>query len=45
LLVNFRSASTALTIYRAIERDAERAVAKRLPQLLALIRQEAGTGA
>lgn len=33
----------ALTIYRAIERDAERAVAKRLPQLLAMIRPEAGT--
>ncbi|MEF7615921.1 LysR family transcriptional regulator [Aquincola sp. MAHUQ-54] len=32
----------ALAIYRAIERDAERAVAKRLPQLLALIRPEAG---
>jgi molybdate transport system regulatory protein len=32
----------ALTIYRAIERDAERAVAKRLPQLLALIRPDAG---
>jgi len=33
----------ALTIYRAIERDAERAVAKRLPQLMLLIRPEAGT--
>lgn len=32
----------ALTVYRAIERDAERAVAKRLPQLLALIRPDAG---
>lgn len=32
-----------LTLYRAIEGDAERAVAKRLPQLLALIRPEAGT--
>ncbi len=32
----------ALAIYRAIERDAERAVAKRLPQLLRLIRPEAG---
>lgn len=31
-----------LSIYRAIERDAERAVAKRLPQLLALIRPEVG---
>ena len=31
-----------LAIYSAIERDAERAVAKRLPQLLALIRPEAG---
>lgn len=31
-----------LTVYRAIERDAERAVARRLPQLLALIRPEAG---
>lgn len=29
-----------LMIYRAIELDAERAVAKRLPQLLALIRPE-----
>lgn len=32
----------ALAAYRAIERDAERAVAKRLPALLALIRPEAG---
>jgi molybdate transport system regulatory protein len=32
-----------LTIYRAVERDAEHAVAKRLPQLLVLIRPEAGT--
>jgi molybdate transport system regulatory protein len=31
-----------LAIYRAIERDAERAVAKGLPRLLALIRPEAG---
>ena len=31
-----------LAIYRAIERDAERAVARRLPQLLAFIRPEAG---
>lgn len=31
-----------LAIYRAIERDAERAVAHRLPQLLALIRPDAG---
>lgn len=31
-----------LEIYRAIERDAERAVAKRLPKLLALIRTDAG---
>lgn len=31
-----------LKIYRAIERDAERVVAKRLPQLLALIRPDAG---
>ncbi|MGV3728016.1 winged helix-turn-helix domain-containing protein [Hydrogenophaga sp.] len=31
-----------LAIYRAIERDAERAVTKRLPQLLALIRPDAG---
>ena len=29
-----------LSIYRAIERDAERATARRLPQLLALIRPE-----
>lgn len=33
-----------LIIYRAVEQDAERAVAKRLPQLLALIRPEAGAG-
>lgn len=32
----------ALAIYRAIEREAERAVARRLPQLLALIRPDAG---
>ena len=31
-----------LAIYRVIERDAERAVSKRLPQLLALIRPDAG---
>lgn len=31
-----------LEIYRAIERDAERAVSKRLPQLLNLIRPDAG---
>lgn len=31
-----------LTLYRAIERDAQRAVSKRLPQLLVLIRPEAG---
>lgn len=31
-----------LSIYRAIERDAQRAVAKRLPQLLKFIRPEAG---
>jgi molybdate transport system regulatory protein len=31
-----------LSVYRAIERDAERAVAKRLPKLLKLIRPEAG---
>ncbi|NUA29940.1 winged helix-turn-helix domain-containing protein [Cupriavidus basilensis] len=31
-----------LEVYRAIERDAERAVAKRLPQLLSLIRPDAG---
>lgn len=36
------SGKQVLTVYRAIERDAERAVAKRLPQLLALIRPEAG---
>ena len=34
-----------LSVYRAIERDAERAVARRLPQLLGLIRPEAGTDA
>lgn len=32
----------ALSVYRAIERDAERAVARRLPQLLALIRPDVG---
>lgn len=32
----------ALSLYRAIERDAERAVAKRLPKLVAMIRPEAG---
>lgn len=32
----------ALTLYRAIECDAQRAVSKRLPQLLVLIRPEAG---
>ncbi len=31
-----------LSVYRAIERDAQRAVAKRLPQLLRFIRPEAG---
>jgi molybdate transport system regulatory protein len=31
-----------LDVYRSIERDAERAVAKRLPLLLALIRPEVG---
>ncbi|WP_061959613.1 winged helix-turn-helix domain-containing protein [Cupriavidus pauculus] len=31
-----------LAIYRAIERDAQRAVAKRLPELLSLIRPDAG---
>ncbi|MBX3637204.1 MAG: LysR family transcriptional regulator [Rubrivivax sp.] len=31
-----------LRAYRAVERDAERAVARRLPALLALIRPEAG---
>lgn len=36
------SGTRVLAVYRAIERDAERAVAKRLPQLLALIRPEAG---
>jgi molybdate transport system regulatory protein len=33
-----------LTLYRAIEGDAERAVARRLPQLLELIRPDAGSG-
>ena len=33
-----------LSIYRAIERDAERATARRLPQLLALIRPESDAG-
>jgi molybdate transport system regulatory protein len=32
----------ALSVYRAIERDAQRAVTKRLPQLLAMIRSDAG---
>lgn len=39
------SGTQVLSVYRAIERDAERAVAKRLPQLLALIRPEAGAEA
>lgn len=33
-----------LAVYRAIERDAQRAVAKRLPQLVQWIRPEAGAG-
>jgi len=33
-----------LALYRAIEHDAQRAALKRLPQMLALIRPEAGTG-
>lgn len=33
-----------LALYRAIERDAQRAALKRLPQMLALIRPEAGPG-
>lgn len=33
-----------LSIYRAIERDAERAIARRLPQLLALIRPDTDAG-
>lgn len=33
-----------LTIYRAIEQDAQRVVAKQLSQLLAMIRPEAGAG-
>jgi molybdate transport system regulatory protein len=37
-----KTGTQALAIYRAIERDAERAVTRRLPQLLALIRPEAG---
>lgn len=36
------SGMQVLEVYRAIERDAERAVAKRLPKLLALIRPDAG---
>jgi molybdate transport system regulatory protein len=32
-----------LAVYRAIERDAQRAVAKRLPQLVQWIRPEAGS--
>lgn len=31
-----------LKVYRAIEQDAQRAIAKRLPQLLGLIRSDAG---
>lgn len=31
-----------LSIYRAVERDAQRAIAKRLPDLLSLIRPDAG---
>lgn len=34
-----------LSLYRAIERDAELAVARRLPKLVALIRHDAGDGA
>lgn len=34
-----------LKVYRAIERDAERAIAKRLPELTKLIRPDAGKGA
>jgi hypothetical protein len=41
-LAGVHGALLALAIYRSIERDAERAVAKRLPQLLALIRPDAG---
>lgn len=37
--------SRVLAIYRAVERDAQRAVARRLPQLLELIRPQAGDGA
>ncbi|MBI2753206.1 MAG: LysR family transcriptional regulator [Betaproteobacteria bacterium] len=33
----------ALKVYRAVERDAQRAIAKRLPELLSLIRPDAGT--
>ena len=32
----------ALALYRAIEQDAQRAIAKRLPKLVALIRSDAG---
>ena len=32
-----------LAVYRAIERDAQKAVSRRLPQLLGLIRADAGT--
>lgn len=31
-----------LLVYRAIERDAQRAIAKRLPELLSMIRPDAG---
>jgi molybdate transport system regulatory protein len=34
-----------LTLYRAIEHDAQRAALKRLPQMLALIRSDAGSSA
>ena len=37
-----KTGTRVLTVYRAIERDAERAVAKRLPQLLAFIREDSG---
>lgn len=36
------SGERVLRVYRAIERDAQRAIAKRLPELLRLIRPDAG---
>ena len=39
------SGEQVLRVYRAIERDAQRAIARRLPELLRLIRPDAGADA